>query len=102
MMAASLTVRTKVHAKTPPAGFRGALVCVAPAWRSVCRDLGSGGAGAGFADDGFAAGVGGDEDLDGEVADGPGRPRPVAWIKAVASSVNSGPDRPASCRWRAM
>ena len=26
-----------------------------------------------------------------------GRPRLVAWIKAVASSLNSGPDRPASC-----
>lgn len=56
-----------------PAGWDsgGALVCVVAAWWSVCRDLGGGGAGAGFVDDGFAAGVGGDEGLDGEVVDGP-------------------------------
>jgi len=49
------------------------LVCVLAAWWSVCRDLGGGGAGAGFVDDGFAAGVGGDEGLDGQVAGGPGQ-----------------------------
>src|SRR5487761_1407421 len=54
-------------------GSGGAVVCVVAAWWSVCRDLGGGGAGAGFVDDGFAGGVGGDERLDGEVVDGAGQ-----------------------------
>src|SRR6266700_8220476 len=54
-------------------GSGGALVCVVAAWWSVCRDLGGGGAGAGFVDDGLAAGVGSDERLDGQVVDGPGQ-----------------------------
>jgi len=35
----------------------------------VGGDLGDGGAGGGFVDDGFVGGVGGDEGLDGEVVD---------------------------------
>jgi hypothetical protein len=41
------------------------LVFVVPVWCSVCRDLGDGGAGGGFIDDGFVGGERGDEGLDG-------------------------------------
>ena len=60
----------------------GALVFVVAAWWSVCRDFGGGGPGAGFVDDGFAGGVGGDEGLDGEVVDGSGQ--------AAAGGVDQG------------
>jgi hypothetical protein len=40
------------------------------AWcRSVVKDLGDGGAGGGFVDEGFVGGEGGDEGLQGEVVD---------------------------------
>jgi hypothetical protein len=49
------------------------VVCVLAEWWSVCRDLGDRGAGAGFVDDGFTAGPGGDQGLGGEVVDGAGQ-----------------------------
>jgi hypothetical protein len=54
-------------------GAGGAVVCVVAWWWSVCRDLGDGGAGAGFVDDGLAVGPGGDQGLGGDVVDGAGQ-----------------------------
>ena len=63
-----------VVVRKDPAGWvpGGVLVFRVPAWCSVCRDFGDGGAGGGFIDDGLVGGVGGDEGLDGEVVDGAG------------------------------
>src|SRR6266542_6654973 len=54
-------------------GSGGALVFVLSRWWSVCRgEFGDGGAGAGFVDDGFSVGEGGEEGVDGDVVDDAG------------------------------
>ena len=53
-----------------PAGF----VVTVSGWWSLCRDLGDGGSGGGFVDDGLVGGERGDEGLDGEVVHRAGQP----------------------------
>ncbi len=72
-------------------------------WWSFCGDFGDGGAGAGFVDDGFLGGVGGDEGLDGEVVHRPWQAsgdlvdqgeRVVARAASLASRVRARPAGP--------
>ena len=73
MTMASLMVMRMVGVEGP-AGVAGGALVVMLAWCwSFCRDLGDGGPGAGFVDDGLVGGVGGDEGLDGQVVHGPGQ-----------------------------